>query len=44
VQGKAVASDQPEPLAVQRRGDVSLLRLGDNFEVYVIVDALVLGG
>ena len=44
VQGKAVASDQPEPLAVQRRGDVSLLRLGDNFEVYEIVDALVLGG
>ena len=41
---KAVASDQPEPLAVQRRGDVSLLRLGDNFEDYEIVDALVLGG
>jgi hypothetical protein len=31
-------------LAVQRRGDVSLLRLGDNFEFYEIVDALVLGG
>ena len=44
VQGKAVASDQPESLAVQRRGDVSLLRLGDNFEFYEIVDALVLGG
>jgi hypothetical protein len=44
VQGKAVASDQPEPLAVQRRGDVSLLRLGENFEFYEIVDALVSGG
>lgn len=44
VQGKAVASDQPEPLAVQRRGDVSLLRLGENVEFYEIVDALVLGG
>ena len=44
VQGKAVVSDQPEPLVVQRRGDVSLLHLGENFEVYEIVDALVLGG
>jgi len=44
VQGKAVASDQPEPLALQRRGDVSLLWLGNNFENYEIFDALVLGG
>ena len=44
VQGKAVASDQPEKLIVQRRGDVSLLRLGENFERYEIVDALVVGG
>jgi hypothetical protein len=44
VQSKAVAADQPAPLAVQRRGDVSLLRLGDNFELDEIVDALVLAG
>jgi len=44
VAGKAVASDQPEPLSVQRRGDGSLLRLGENFESYEIVDALVVGG
>jgi hypothetical protein len=44
VQGNAVASDQPAPLALQRRGDFSLLRLGENLEVYEIVDALVLGG
>jgi len=44
VQGKAVASDQPEQLIVQRRGDVSVLRLGENFERYEIVDALVVGG
>jgi hypothetical protein len=44
VNGKAVASDQPEKLTVQRRGDVSVLSLGDNFERYEIVDALVVGG
>jgi hypothetical protein len=44
VKGKAVASDQPETLSVQRRGDVSVLSLGENFERYEIVDALVLGG
>jgi len=44
VNGKAVASDQPEQLMVQRRGDVSLLSLGENFERYEIVDALVVGG
>jgi hypothetical protein len=44
VKGKAVASDQPETLTVQRRGDVSVLLLGDNFERYEIVDALVVGG
>jgi hypothetical protein len=42
--GKAVASDQPEQLMVQKRGDVSLLSLGENFERYEIVDALVVGG
>ena len=44
VQGKAVASDQPETLSVQRRGDVSVLLLGENFERYEIVNALVVGG
>jgi hypothetical protein len=44
VKGKAVASDQPEKLTVQRRGDVSVLLLGENFERYEIVDALVVGG
>ncbi len=44
VKGKAVASDQPEKLSVQRRGDVSVLSLGENFERYEIVDALVVGG
>lgn len=44
VKGKAVASDQPEKLTVQRRGDVSVLLLGENFESYEIVDALVVGG
>jgi hypothetical protein len=44
VKGEAVASDQPEKLSVQRRGDVSVLRLGENLERYEIVDALVLGG
>ncbi|MCP9834315.1 MULTISPECIES: hypothetical protein [unclassified Cyanobium] len=42
VKGKAVVSDQPEKLTVQRRGDVSLL--GENFERYASVDALVVGG
>jgi hypothetical protein len=44
VNGQAVASDQPEKLMVQKRGDVSLLSLGENFERYEIVDALVVGG
>ena len=44
VNGKAVASDQPEKLMVQRSGDRSLLTLGENFERYEIVDALVVGG
>lgn len=44
VQGQAVASDQPETLRVQRRGDVSVLRRGDTFERDEIDDALVLGG
>jgi len=44
VKGKAVASDQPEKLTVQLRGDVSVLLLGENFERYEIVDALVVGG
>jgi hypothetical protein len=44
VKGKAVASDQPEKLSVQQRGDVSVLLLGENFERYEIVDALVVGG
>jgi hypothetical protein len=44
VNGKAVASDQPEKLMVQMRGDRSVLTLGENFERYEIVDALVVGG
>ena len=44
VKGKAVASDQPERLSVQRRGDGSVLSLGENHERYEIVDALVVGG
>jgi hypothetical protein len=44
VNGKAVASDQPEKLMVQKRGELSLLSLGENFERYEIVDALVVGG
>jgi hypothetical protein len=44
VNGKAVSSDQPEKLSVQRRGDTSVLLLGENFESYDIVDALVVGG
>jgi len=44
VKGKAVTSDQPEKLSVQRPCDVSVLSLGENFERYEIVDALVVGG
>ncbi|WP_216906948.1 hypothetical protein [Synechococcus sp. CCY 0621] len=44
VKGKAVASNQPEKLSVQRRGDVSVLLLRENVERYEIVDALVVGG
>jgi hypothetical protein len=44
VNGKAVASDQPEKLSVQRRGDVSVISLGENVERYEITDALVVGG
>jgi hypothetical protein len=44
VRGQAMASDQADPLTVQRRGDLSLLTLGDNLERYEIVDALVVGG
>ena len=44
VKGQAVASDQPEKLSVQRRGEVSVLILGENLERYEIVDALVVGG
>ncbi|MEA5410594.1 hypothetical protein VB737_02325 [Synechococcus sp. BA-120 BA3] len=44
VNRKAVASDQPKRLTVQRRGDVSVLLLGENVERYEIVDALVVGG
>lgn len=44
VLGKAVASDQPEKLSVQRRGDVSLISFGVNFDQYEIIDALVVVG
>ncbi len=44
VKGNAVASDQPETLSVQWRGDVSVLSLVKNFKRCEIVDALVMGG
>lgn len=44
VKGKAVASDQLEALSVARRGDVSVLTLGQSGERYEIVDAFVVGG
>jgi hypothetical protein len=44
VNGKEVASDQPEKLSVQRRGDGSVISLGENFGRYEIVDALVVVG
>lgn len=44
IQGKAVASDQPDTLSERRRGDVSVVTLGDNLERYAIAMALVLGG
>ncbi len=43
VHGKAVASDAPDPIAVSRRGDVSVVRIGVD-ESYEIPDALVSGG
>lgn len=44
VNGKAVASDQPGKLSMLRRGDVSVLSVGENVERSEIVDALVVGG
>jgi len=43
VKGKAVAADATDPLAVERRGDVSVVRFGDD-ERFEIPDALVFGG
>jgi hypothetical protein len=43
VKGKAVAADATDPLAVERRGDVSVVRFGDD-ERFEIPDALVSGG
>ena len=43
VKGKAVAADATDPLAVERRGDVSVVRFGDD-ERFEIPDALVTGG
>ncbi len=42
--GKALGSDQPGKLSVQRRGDVSVLSLGENLKRNQIADALVVGG
>jgi hypothetical protein len=39
-----VAWDQPEKLSVQRRGNVSVIGLGENVGRYGILDALVVGG
>lgn len=43
VKGKAVAADATDPLVVERRGDVSVVRFGDD-ERFEIPDALVTGG
>jgi len=43
VKGKAVAADATDALAVERRGDVSVVRFGDD-ERFEIPDALVTGG
>jgi hypothetical protein len=44
VKGKPVASDAPDPLTVQRRGDLSVVTVGSDLERYEIPDALVTGG
>ena len=43
VKGKPVAADATEELSVERRGDVSVVRLGSD-ERFEIPDALVFGG
>ena len=43
VKGKAVAADATDPLAVELRGDVCVVRFGDD-ERFEIPDALVSGG
>jgi hypothetical protein len=43
VKGKAVAADATDPLVVERRGDVSVVRFGDD-ERFEIPEALVTGG
>ncbi len=44
VSGKALGSDQPGKLSVQRRGDVSVLSLGEYLKRNQIAEALVVGG
>jgi hypothetical protein len=44
VKGKPVASDAPDPLTLQRRGDLSVVTVGSDLERYEIPDALVTGG
>ncbi len=44
VQGKAMGSDQPASLSVQRRSDLSILTKGTDVERYEIPDAPVMGG
>jgi len=44
VKGKPVASDSPEPLTLQRRGDVSVVAVGGDQERFEIPDALLTGG
>lgn len=44
VKGKPIASDAPEPLTLQRRGDRSVVTVGSDLERYEIPDALVRGG
>lgn len=41
--GRPVSSDSENSMNVQRRGDTSIIRIGD-VEVYEIVDAFVVGG
>ena len=42
-QGKATSSDAQAPVRAERRGDVTIVRIGQ-YEYYEIVDAVIYGG